>query len=169
MLHRLLLFFVLFSSIGYSQTLPTKEDSARLDSMMLYLNGIAQNWNPDEQVWTFIEFEYEELQLSVKYGQRPIHPFLAEYERKVQFEIGDLKTDTLDMSINSGGKTFIKVFYDADGQRIIMEDFFGGYYYNIRDKLYSERKTYEGFKAWDGPGHLGSINGKELPLKFERK
>lgn len=165
MTHKLIIIFVFLSSVGYSQTVPTKADSSQVDSMM---EKLIKEWNPENEPWTFCKIELNEIGLTIHYGQQPIHPFLAEYNRTIQFVTKNAKTDTLDMAINSGGRTFIKVYYDKDNNIIIMEDSFGGYYFDLSEFEYSE-KLWQKFEKYDDIDYLGTINGKEYPLEFIRK
>jgi len=168
MTQRLTIIFLLLSSIGYSQTVPTKADSSRVDSMMIMMEKLIKEWNPENEPWTFCKIELKEIGLTIHYSQQSIHPFLAEYNRKIQFVTKSSKTDTLDMAINSGGRTLIKVYYNKKNNLIIMEDSFGGYYFDLSTLEYSE-KLWGKFEKYDDKEYLGTINGKEYPLEFIRK
>lgn len=150
-----------------AQTNITEADSSKVDSLTIMLEKLAREWNPDDEVWTFISFELEKLELKVKYGQQAIHPFMAEYNRKIQFETKTSKTDTIDMHLNWGGRTYIEIFYDKAKDLILMEDQFGRYFLDLTTFEYSEKL--EDFSKYDNKLYLGRINGKEYPLKFEVK
>lgn len=164
---RILILLFILANIGYSQIIPTKQDSAQLDSLTIMLEKIAREWNQEDEPWTFISFDIENLDLNIKFGQQSIHPFLAEYNRKIQFSTKNEKTDTLDMFINSGGRTWIEIFYDKKKELIIMEDNFGKYFFDLSTLEYYE-KPYN-FEPYENKEFIGIINGKDFPLKYEIK
>lgn len=153
------------TSIRYSQINTTKIDSNQIDSLTNTIERLALAWNPEDEPWNFITFEIKELELTVRYGQQSIHPFLAEYNRKIQFETKVSKTDTLDMTLNWGGRTWIEFNYDKDKNLIVMEDRFGRYFFNFNTLTYSEKL--EDFEKYTNKDYIGRINGKDGPLKFE--
>ena len=164
---QIIIFLLVLTNSGYSQNIPTKQDSVQIDSMMIMLEKLAREWNPQDELWTFISIELKDLNLIIKYGQQSIHPFLAEYNRKIQFLTETHSSDTLDMAINSGGRTLIEIYYDKGKKLLIMEDTFGKYFYDLTTQSYYE-KLYN-FEPYENKEYIGRINGKEYPLKFEQK
>ena len=163
---QLLTLLLILTNLVYSQNIPTKQDSIQLDSLTMMLERMVREWNPEDEPWTFIEFEIKEIDIKIKYGQQSIHPFLAEYNRRIQFSINNESTDTLDMFINSGGRTLIELFYDKKERQLIMEDSFGKYFFDLKTMTYYE-KPYN-FEPYENKEYIGRINGKDFPLKFER-
>jgi hypothetical protein len=157
----------LISIVCQSQNVPTKEDSAMVDSLKILFDQVVREWDPEAEPWTFIEFRVDKLNMMIKYGQKSIHPFLAEYERRIQFENDGHKTDTLDMAINSGGRTSIKLFHDPNEHLLIMEDRFGRYFFDLKSNNYNE-KLFE-FEPYENREYIGLIDGTEYPLKYEPK
>jgi uncharacterized protein len=153
---------------GIINTLERNSRTLQVDSMMILMEKLIKEWDPEKEPWTFISIDIVELNLTINYGQQTIHPYLAEYNRKIQFITKNSKTDTLNMAINSGGRTLIEVYYNKDKNIIIMEDNFGGYYFDLATLEYSE-KLWDKFEKYDNKEYLGTINGKEHPLEFIRK
>ncbi|WP_430817417.1 hypothetical protein [Carboxylicivirga sp. RSCT41] len=156
--------FTLIPHLCFSQA-QSKVDSALLDNMMIAFGDKIKNWNPEDEPWTFISFELDEIGLKISYGQQVIHPFLAEYNRKILFETQSAKTDTMTMTLNWGGRTHIEIYHDSDKNQLIMEDTFGQYFFDIRSMEYAERS--EDFVELEDKRYLGCINGKDDPLRFE--
>ncbi|GEM_PF-2214547 len=152
-------------SLIYNTQAQTKTDSALVDSIMIMLDERIKNWNPDDEPWTFISFEIEKIDLKISYGQQLIHPFLAEYNRKILFETQSSKTDTIDMTLNWGGRTYIELYYDSGNKLIVMEDSFGRYFFDLNTMKYTEKL--EDFGDYKNKYYIGCINGTDYPLKFE--
>lgn len=164
---QIIIFLLVLINTGYSQNIPTKQDSTQIDSLMIMLEKLAREWNPEDEPWTFISIELKDLNLKILYGQQSIHPFLAEYNRKIQFLTETHISDTLDMAINSGGRTMIEIYYDKEKKLLIMEDNFGKYFYDLTTQSYYEEL--DNFEPYYNKEYIGRINGKEYPLKFEQK
>lgn len=141
-----------------------EQDSLDVDSLQNYLGNLFRNWDPQKEPWSFVTLELTTPGLTVTYGQQNIHPFLAEYRRKIQFSTTDSRTDTLDMLLNSGGRTLIEV-YVLGQDSVILEDSFGQYFFNLSTWEYSE-KHYE-HNVYPQAELLGTINGQDPPLRFE--
>jgi hypothetical protein len=161
----LILLILVVTTIGYSQNDTTKTDSVQMDSLYQMLDKLMNEWNPENEPWNFVEFELTALKLKINYGQQSIHPFLAEYNRKIQFLTENQSTDTLDMSLNWGGRTLIKIYLDSVKSLLIMEDSFGRYFFDLNTFEYSEKL--EEFTPYENKEYLGQINGKDYPLVFE--
>jgi hypothetical protein len=168
MTNRFLLIALTFLLLtGCNKGTSTKNPEKQVDSITNILEEIVKNWDPEKEPWRYTEFEIQQANLTVKYGQQAIHPFLAEYVRTIQFSSKEHTSEVFDMTINTGGRTLIKVYFDSTHNIIVMEDSFGGYYFDLNTKEYSE-KTWGDFKPYKNEKMLiGHINGKQ-ELKFER-
>lgn len=167
MIQRLIIIFLFLTSIVYSQSVPTELDSSKIENIKLKVEKLIKDWDPENESWKFCTVELKEPELTILYGQQSIHPLLAEYNRKIQFITQNSKTDIIDMALNTGGRTLIKVYYDKVNNLIIMEDRFGGYYFNLSSFEYSE-KLWDRFEETVNKEYLGTINGKKYPLQFIR-
>ncbi|MGN6530918.1 MAG: hypothetical protein ACTHK0_04105, partial [Ginsengibacter sp.] len=97
-------------------------------------------------------------------------PFLAEYNRKIIFKTGEDQSDTIDMFENTGGRTLFNLYFQEGGnkKRIILEDNFGFYYYDITNKNYFEDLGTNKMQKVPNSHtiYLGRIDGESYPLKF---
>lgn len=158
--------FTLLTACG--KKTPSRNDAVQKDSLMIVLEEMVKNWSPKNEPWRYVEFEIKEANLTVKYQQKAIHPFLAEYSRKIQFQSEGNTPKGFDMEVNTGGRTLIKVYLNKVNNTIVMEDSFGGYYYSIDKKEYFE-KVWSDFESYEyEKAFIGYINGQR-DLKFERR
>lgn len=165
----LILIITSHSIIVFGQSNFSKKDSIQVDSFTMQLEKLIKDWDPKNEPWNFVDFEIKEIGLTVRYGQQSIHPFLAEYNRKIQFSTDTSMTDTIPMTLNSGGRTLIRIYYVKLNSMVVMEDRFGEYYFDIDKMEYSENVWGEYDKYKDEKEFLGQINGQEYPLRYEPK
>lgn len=161
-------FLLLFVLNGFGQKIITTEDSIEVANMVKILEKKAREWKQEHEAWKYLSFNLPNVGLIINYGQQAAHPFLAEYNRTIQFTSKKSRTFTLEMTMNTGGRTFIDVYYDPTNKLVILEDIFGSYFYNLKSNIYSE-KPYEKFEKTENIKYLGAINGKDYPLKFEKE
>ena len=159
MARTLVIILCLVSTVTYSQS------NIEVDSLYANLEQHAKSWDPSAEPWTFITFKIKEPKVKITYGQQSIHPFLAEYSRRIHFSTPYFDTDTLSMIVNTGGRTLIDV-YTNKSDSLILRDNFGKYIFDYTTKDYSEIED-EPLDLTDFE-HIGVIDGQTYPLRFER-
>ena len=65
---------------------------------------------PTLNSWESYKINIPDWQGRITFYRKPIHPFLAEYERKLKVKFSNGKTIKSPLNVNTGGRTYIEVF-----------------------------------------------------------
>jgi hypothetical protein len=170
---KILLFLITFHLLTiacFAQIEREKNDTAKLDDSTKELIDLFQNWKQENEPWTELKITLSDPEIEIFYFQQPAHPFLAEYNRKIIFKTPIGQTDTINMFMNTGGRTLFNLYCmtEKDKKVIILEDYFGFYLYDLKKNEYSEAIFSEKMQAVDDHNtvFLGKIDGESYPLRF---
>ncbi len=92
----------------------------------------------NQVLWDEFAFNLPDNIGTLTFKRRSIHPFLAEYERKVSFNTSNGPSDFFRLTTNTGGRTYINCYLltDLSGKPkwIQLKDRFGIYLFNFSTK-----------------------------------
>lgn len=97
-------------------------------------------FNKEKQPWIECEVSHPGNDASITFLQRTIHPFLAEYEYKVRFGVGQDAVERW-LPLNCGGRTVMNVYWypvsNGSGACIRLQNHWGEYLLDL-----AKKKTY---------------------------
>jgi hypothetical protein len=73
----------------------------------------AEEWDVEQEPWEEASFDLPDGSGRVSLLRQNAHPFLAEYNRRLRFELEGRLPVTLDLPMNVGGRTLINVYLFA--------------------------------------------------------
>ncbi len=122
-------------------------------------------FDEDAQPWVECPIEIPDETGRVVFLRRHSHPFLAEYDRKIRYEMGD-RAVTKDLPPNTGGKTRINVYYypagDGQGPFVRFRDRAGNYYFDLGNDANEVSSAPEPLIK----KYIGRLDGTQGPLQF---
>lgn len=129
--------------------------------------------------WNSYKIEIPDYDGKIIFYRKPIHPFLAEYERKLKVTFPDGKVERSLLPVNTGGSTLINLYWveptDKYQASLLMKDNWGEYLIDFKEhhvlwiiKTDSERvfsgkiiDSWEGYCFWSSNDEVFcEINGK---------
>jgi hypothetical protein len=108
----------------------------------------------------------------IVFMRRHIHPFLAEYDRKIRFETRSFSNMVKPLGLNCGGRTKINVYlYPAGNDKgpfVGLRDHLGAYYLDLqRGVVISiEDEEFASVFPYTAEQYLGRLDGTKSPLRF---
>lgn len=145
-----------------------------------------QNWEQADEPWTEVAIPMPDDWGQVVFLRQSAHPVMAEYNRKLRLEPTGQTPQVVEMTMNVGGRTFINVYWVAEGvdghATLQLIDHWGMYVVDLE----SPPATAPWVTHWEGEWrlngaaeetdallealadheYLGCLDGKEWPLRF---
>ncbi|MGC9394095.1 MAG: hypothetical protein ACP5J4_04505 [Anaerolineae bacterium] len=145
-----------------------------------------QNWEQADETWTEVAIPLPDDGGQVVFLRQSAHPVMAEYNRKLRLELTGQTPQVVEMPMNVGGRTFINVYWVAegvDGQATLqLIDHWGMYVVDLVappdtalwvtrfDGKWRLNGNAEGtdalLEALTDHEYLGCLDGQEWPLRF---
>lgn len=75
--------------------------------------GSFDDWDQSQVPWTEAGFALPDSSGNIVLLRQHAHPFLAEYNRKLRLDMNTQPSATIDLPMNTGGKTLINVYLDT--------------------------------------------------------
>ncbi len=123
------------------------------------------DFDVNEQPWVECPLVLPDKSYRIVFFRRHIHPFLAEYDRKIRCEI-DNNVIVKPLPTNTGGRTKINIYYYAAanglGPFIRLRDQYGNYRFDLGngvEEIKAIPKSFEGV-------YIGRLDGSQEPLRF---
>lgn len=111
------------------ESLSEPPESAATAVAMSSTASVTANFDEEEQQWIECTIPLPEEDGTLSFLRRHIHPFMAEYSRKVRIGIPDDKPVCCPLPINVGGRTLINVYWidekDSFGPLVLLRDHWG--------------------------------------------
>jgi hypothetical protein len=143
--------------------------------LMLYSIGDAfwgsfEDWDQSQEPWIEVGFELPDSSEKITLLRQHAHPFLAEYDRKVRLEPNNQPMVTIELPMNTGGKTMINVYLDTleveNGERVPvvqLKDRYGVYVIDLRNQRIVDT-TVIGLD--DSLKYIGRFDGRTGELRY---
>ena len=130
----------------------------------------AEEWDVEQEPWEEASFDLPDGAGQVSFLRQDAHPFLAEYNRRLRFELEGQAPVTLDLPMNVGGRTLINVHLHANGTTVDgtatsvlrLEDRWGEYVVDL-DRL--DLVSGADLHVAEGT-YLGRFDDRDGPLAF---
>ena len=123
------------------------------------------DFDENAQPWTECPIDLPDKAGRIVFLRHHNHPFLAEYDRKIRYEVGTHVVMKL-LPPNTGGKTRINVYYyaakDGQGAFVRLRDQYGNYRFDLGNDANEIRAIPKSLTR----EYIGRFDGVQEPLRF---
>ncbi|MHC4418830.1 MAG: DUF4190 domain-containing protein [Planctomycetota bacterium] len=134
--------------------------------------GSFEDFDESKQPWVECAIPLPDGSGQLLFMRRHIHPFMAEYDRKIRFETRAFNEISKPLPVNPGGRTKINVHWypagDGKGAFLQLKDRWGAYYLDLERGIVMSPKDPEFAEVfpYTTPQYLGRLDGTKSPLRF---